>query len=113
MTLATSLALAAAIKFCSSALISASSLPFGGSATDALQIAKANAAAAKQYLSPRIANPPLQSQTYTPQSVFMSRKRDGGRGGPVPLNSMAARIEFQKLGIEGENPQGRERSNPF
>src|SRR5207302_8120628 len=75
MTLATSLALAAAIRFCSSVLISASSLPFGGSARDTLQIVRANTAAAKQYLSPRITNPPLQSQTYTPQSVFVSRKR--------------------------------------
>src|SRR5438128_7402587 len=106
MTLAESLALAAAIKFCSSVLISASSLPFGGSARDALQIVKANAAAAKQYLSPRIANPPLQSQTYTPQSVFVSRKRrEVGVG--MPLNSMVDKIEFQKIGIEEENHPGR------
>src|SRR6266852_5017045 len=78
MTLATSLALAAAIKFCSSALISATSLPFGGSARDALQIVKANAAAAKQYLSPRIAKSSFAiADLYSPVCV---RVMETGRG---------------------------------
>src|SRR4029077_5507162 len=60
MTFSEFFTLAAAAKFCSRILISASSFPFGGSPRAALESSTTNKTTPKQYFSPPIGGPPFR-----------------------------------------------------